>query len=209
MKHTIGPMLCRLDAGEKAPSPTDAPARAAAAAPKRGKKKLIIGLIGVAVLAALAVCFFTVHFWTEATYDAPMTCRLCGKTQGEKRGWVGEIETTETTETVDLDGFQITGFMLDGGGQCFRRLTVRFWLFDQGGYPFGEQTIYVHDEIADEWDYADTVYLIESEQGDVISVELDYPEGKWIDGVAVAPFQPDVETAEVFHCVWVVDAQVM
>ena len=51
---------------------------------KNKKKIIIISAVGVAVLAVVLVltlvCF---HSWTDATCDAPMTCKKCGKTKGE------------------------------------------------------------------------------------------------------------------------------
>lgn len=51
---------------------------------KNKKKIIIISAVGVTVLAAVLVltlvCF---HSWTDATCDAPMTCKKCGKTKGE------------------------------------------------------------------------------------------------------------------------------
>ncbi len=51
---------------------------------KNKKKIIIISAVGVAVLAVvlvlMLVCF---HSWTDATCDAPMTCKKCGKTKGE------------------------------------------------------------------------------------------------------------------------------
>ena len=47
---------------------------------KNKKKIIIISAVGVAVLVLTLVCF---HSWTDATRDAPMTCKKCGKTKGE------------------------------------------------------------------------------------------------------------------------------
>lgn len=51
---------------------------------KNKKKIIIISAVGVTVLAVVLVltlvCF---HSWTDATCDAPMTCKKCGKTKGE------------------------------------------------------------------------------------------------------------------------------
>lgn len=51
---------------------------------KNKKKIIILSAVGVAVLAVVLVltlvCF---HSWTDATCDAPMTCKKCGKTKGE------------------------------------------------------------------------------------------------------------------------------
>lgn len=51
---------------------------------KNKKKIIIISAVGVAVLSVVLiltlVCF---HSWTDATCDAPMTCKKCGKTKGE------------------------------------------------------------------------------------------------------------------------------
>lgn len=48
-----------------------------------GTLLIVLGAI-VAVVAALVICFFTVHLWEDATCSAPKTCKLCGKTEGEK-----------------------------------------------------------------------------------------------------------------------------
>ena len=49
---------------------------------KNKKKIIIISAVGVAVLSVVLVltlvCF---HSWTDATCDAPMTCKKCGKTK--------------------------------------------------------------------------------------------------------------------------------
>lgn len=51
---------------------------------KNKKKIIIISAVGVAVLSVVLVlslvCF---HSWADATCDAPMTCKKCGKTKGE------------------------------------------------------------------------------------------------------------------------------
>ncbi len=51
---------------------------------KNKKKIIIISAVGVAVLAVVLVltlvCF---HSWADATCDAPITCKKCGKTKGE------------------------------------------------------------------------------------------------------------------------------
>ena len=40
------------------------------------------------LLAALAVCYFTVHIWEPASCDTPETCKICHKTRGEAPGHV-------------------------------------------------------------------------------------------------------------------------
>ncbi len=43
-------------------------------------------LVGLALLALLAVGFFTVHIWTPATCETAEKCRICGKPRGEALG---------------------------------------------------------------------------------------------------------------------------
>ena len=73
-----------------------------------GKKKtgLILGIIvGVVVLlAALAVCWFTVHIWEDATCEAPRTCAICGKTQGKKLAHEWLAATCDDPETCENCG---------------------------------------------------------------------------------------------------------
>ena len=54
--------------------------------PKPKPKKSGIGwLIGVLIgIALLAAGYFFVHIWEPATCEAPETCKICGKTRGEK-----------------------------------------------------------------------------------------------------------------------------
>ena len=51
---------------------------------KSGATALIVIGVIAALLIALVVCFFTVHLWEDATCNAPKTCKLCGKTEGDQ-----------------------------------------------------------------------------------------------------------------------------
>ena len=74
--------------------------------PKKKKTGLIVGIIVgvVALLAALVICYFTVHIWQDATCEEPRTCALCGKTQGRARDHEWLAATCEAPETCDLCG---------------------------------------------------------------------------------------------------------
>ena len=55
--------------------------------PEKKKKSgvavgVIVGVV-VALIAALVVCFLFVHIWKDATCEAPKTCAICGKTEGD------------------------------------------------------------------------------------------------------------------------------
>lgn len=54
--------------------------------PKKKSKVLPVLIVLILLIAALAVCFFTVHIWEEATCTEPRTCTICGKTEGEENG---------------------------------------------------------------------------------------------------------------------------
>lgn len=88
------------------PPPYEPPVQQWPQEPPKKKTGLLVGIIVgvVALLAALAVCFFTVHIWQDATCEAPETCALCGKTQGKalKHDW--QDATCEAPETCTLCG---------------------------------------------------------------------------------------------------------
>ena len=96
-------------AAPKAPpaeAPKVPPAETPASAPETGKPKkrigLRIGIAAAALVAALAVCFFTVHAWEPATCTEPETCKICGRTRGEAIGhdWMEATCTEPPTCTV-------------------------------------------------------------------------------------------------------------
>ncbi|MBQ3488705.1 MAG: hypothetical protein IJA71_10515, partial [Clostridia bacterium] len=70
---------------------------------KKSTAPILIGCIA-AFLVILAVCFFTVHIWKDATCSSPRTCALCGKTEGQKleHDWIAA--TCKTPETCSLCG---------------------------------------------------------------------------------------------------------
>lgn len=74
--------------------------------PKKKKTGLIVGIIVgvVALLAALVICYLTVHIWEDATCEAPETCVICGKTQGRKLEHAWLAATCEAPETCEYCG---------------------------------------------------------------------------------------------------------
>lgn len=74
--------------------------------PKKKKTGLIVGIIvgAVALLAALVVCYFTVHIWKDATCEDPRTCALCGKTEGRKLDHEWLAATCDAPETCEHCG---------------------------------------------------------------------------------------------------------
>lgn len=63
-----------------------------------GTLLIVLGAI-VAVVIALVICFFTVHFWEDATCSSAKTCVLCGKTEGKKLSHEWLEATCTTPET--------------------------------------------------------------------------------------------------------------
>ena len=63
---------------------------------------LIAGL--AALVALLAVGFFTIHVWTPATCTEPETCKICGKTRGEALGHQWEEATYASPKTCRICG---------------------------------------------------------------------------------------------------------
>ena len=63
-----------------------------------GTLLIVLGAIA-AVVIALVICFFTVHFWEDATCSSAKTCVLCGKTEGKKLSHEWLEATCTTPET--------------------------------------------------------------------------------------------------------------
>ncbi len=59
--------------------------------------------MGIAVVAALALGFFTVHFWTEGSCSEAPVCRICGK-EGSLAGHTWQSATCTASKTCLLCG---------------------------------------------------------------------------------------------------------
>lgn len=73
-------------AGGAVPPPGGSGAGTPPEKPRKKKPVWLFILIPVLLVAALVVCYFTVHFWTDPSCTAPAECRLCGITQGSPIG---------------------------------------------------------------------------------------------------------------------------
>jgi len=75
------------------------PEKPADPVPQKKKKTLPLVLGALVLVAALAVVFFTVHFWQDATCLKPEHCSLCGKARGVALPHAYAPATCEEPET--------------------------------------------------------------------------------------------------------------
>ena len=70
------------------------------------KKKGALPVLGclAALLLVLAVCFFTVHIWEDATCTTPRVCTICGKKDGAAPGHKWADATCEEPQTCKTCG---------------------------------------------------------------------------------------------------------
>ena len=86
------------------------------------------------------------HDWKAATYDDPKTCRVCGKTEGDPKGYRRNVDY-HWGDRLQLHGYSY-GSSIELESPAKNCLLVKFTieLFDISGNPFGSWFFYGRDQ---------------------------------------------------------------
>ena len=82
------------------------------------------------------------HSWIAATYSSPKKCSTCGKTEGNVKGYVGDVGGNWDASPTNIAGW--SSYALDVGKlyKC-RQFTINYCISSYTGAPWGAYEIYV------------------------------------------------------------------
>ena len=82
------------------------------------------------------------HTWIAATYSSPKKCSTCGKTEGNVKGYVGDVGGNWDASPTNIAGY--SSYALDVGKlyKC-RQFTINYQISSSDGVAWGAYEIYV------------------------------------------------------------------
>ena len=84
------------------------------------------------------------HDWIPATYSAPKECYNCGITEGNVKGYVGDVKIVDTSEVFWRTGNQTKWAKLEKSLENCMRFTLKFQLTDvESGSGYGYYELYI------------------------------------------------------------------
>ena len=162
-------------------------------------------MIGVMILVIMMAVYSSTrkpepkthtHVWQEATYDQPKTCKECGATEGEVKGYVGTITLNVSEDKDKLGTWDVSVHELETPLKEFRWIDLGLTVSETRGFDLPAK-FHIYYRSNGEWKYCWTVNVDEldkeyrSKYSD--AEDEDDPAGDTVEALAVVP---DIETEE-------------